>query len=107
MVPEGDATALRRAGWRRVAIGIAVGGVGFALAVAARPLGIGVLRPALPFVMVVGLVVYGTGVHHVLWAGRDSPGPGTRAIGSLVVALASWLLLSAAAGLIARLVQRA
>jgi hypothetical protein len=89
----------------KMGLGTAVWIAGFVLFVSAAKLGIEPLRPILPIVLVAGVVLFGMGVHEVLWAPpRDtSTLPRfVRAIISGAVAIAFSSSLSFIAGIVVR-----
>lgn len=95
--PTGSAVA-------RIAGGIAILGVGFLGTFFAGTLGLDGLRLALPLLMMVGVVVLGTGVHRLMWAPpRDfsSIPPSIRPVISALIALAAASCLSFIGGFVA------
>lgn len=103
------ASAARPTGWAvaRIAGGIAILGVGFLGAFFAGALGLDGLRLVLPLLMLVGLVVLGTGVHRLMWEPprESSVPPSLRPVISAAIALGAAMCLSFIAGLAAGLLR--
>lgn len=88
--------------------GIALLCAGFFGSFFAGAVGFDALRPVLPLVMLAGVVVFGTGLHKVLWAPpRDTSSvpPALRAVVSALAALAGAACIGFIAGFVAGLLR--